>query len=125
MSLQASRTFASLYVQFVLIVHVRTRLMPADSPIFQVLDGVIVVCAIILNPRARRRRERETDTLCGTMEVVPSEPVASGTVTILSPCETIDTDLEKGTLQHEVLGKQATAVVAAGPSRGSAEAPEL
>lgn len=25
----------------------------------QVLDGVVAVCAIILNPRARRRRERE------------------------------------------------------------------
>jgi hypothetical protein len=60
------------------------------------------------------------------MAVAPSEPVASGAVTILSPCETIDTDLEKGTLQHEVLGEQPTAsIVAAGPSRSSVEAPRL
>jgi len=86
-----------------------------------VFDGVIVVCALILNPRARRRRGRERSVLCGTMEVTPSEPVASVDVTIPSPCETPKSNLVEGSLQCEVLAKQVApsipAAGAASPSR--------
>lgn len=41
----------------------RTRCLTSSNVFFQVLDGIVVIAALILNPIAKRRRRREAEAV--------------------------------------------------------------